>query len=283
MRRCCANGPACASGSKRTPKGVRMRRHITQAATDGTRRTRSGRALPRRRLAAALDSTADRALDLNELEREFITESREISDHEAKQARRTNRRLRGLLAGVGILLAAALAGYVRDHPARRRARRGDGPARPAAWRPIARRGGSRSFASARPSGGRDRRLAADSQLPAVRAPALACCDRDHARWRRRPPTNRRQSGREDARRGWNRCRRASVFDAETYEQIGEPVEVPAGPGPDGGHRPGVQPRWGNARVRDELRRDDEGYLRVIDVKTREMAAEARRCPGCGVY
>ena len=92
-------------------EGRRMRRHITQAATEWDAAGRDQGELYRgARLAAALDWTADHAFDLNELEREFITESREISEQEAKRARRTNRRLRGLLAGVGILLAAALAG-----------------------------------------------------------------------------------------------------------------------------------------------------------------------------
>ncbi|MDQ2965655.1 MAG: WD40 repeat domain-containing protein, partial [Chloroflexota bacterium] len=64
------------------------------------------------RLAAALDWTADHALDVNELEREFVTESREASEKETKRVRRTNRRLRGLLGGVAVLLAAAVAGGI---------------------------------------------------------------------------------------------------------------------------------------------------------------------------
>ena len=64
-------------------------------------------------LAAALDWTADHALDVNELERAFVTESREASEKETKKrVRRTNRRLRGLLAGVVVLLAAAVTGGI---------------------------------------------------------------------------------------------------------------------------------------------------------------------------
>ncbi len=92
-------------------EGRRLRRHITQAASEWDAAGRDRGELYRgARLAAALDWTADHALDVNELEREFVTESREASEQEAKRARRTNRRLRVLLAGVAVLLAAAVAG-----------------------------------------------------------------------------------------------------------------------------------------------------------------------------
>ena len=94
-------------------EGRRLRRHITQAATewDATGRDR-GELYRGARLAAALDWTADHALDVNELEREFVTESREASEKETKRVRRTNRRLRGLLVGVAVLLVAAVAGGI---------------------------------------------------------------------------------------------------------------------------------------------------------------------------
>jgi class 3 adenylate cyclase len=60
------------------------------------------------RLASALDWTTDHTLELNELEREFLSASREASEHEAQRQRRTNRRLRGLLVGVAIFLVLAL-------------------------------------------------------------------------------------------------------------------------------------------------------------------------------
>jgi WD40 repeat protein len=92
-------------------EGRRLRRHITQAATDWDGAGRDQGELYRgARLAAALDWSADHASELNELEREFITESREASERETKRTRRTNRRLRALLAGVAVLLAAAVAG-----------------------------------------------------------------------------------------------------------------------------------------------------------------------------
>ena len=91
--------------------GRRLRGQITVAANEWHTAGRDQSELYRgARLAAALDWSADHALELNELEREFVTESREVSEHEAKRARRTNQRLRGLLAGVAVLLAAAIAG-----------------------------------------------------------------------------------------------------------------------------------------------------------------------------
>ena len=94
-------------------EGRRLRRHITRAATEWDAAGRDqGELFRGARLAAALDWTADHALDVNELEREFVTESREASEQEAKRARRTNRRLRALLGGVALLLVAAVAGGI---------------------------------------------------------------------------------------------------------------------------------------------------------------------------
>jgi WD40 repeat protein len=94
-------------------EGRRLRRHITQAASEWDADGRDQGELYRgARLAAALDWSTDHAFELNELEREFVTESREASQQEVKQARRTNRRLRALLAGVAVLLAAAVAGGI---------------------------------------------------------------------------------------------------------------------------------------------------------------------------
>jgi WD40 repeat protein len=62
------------------------------------------------RLHAALDWEADNPSELNALEREFVTRSRDASKYEATRARRTNRRLRGLLTAVAVLLVAAVAG-----------------------------------------------------------------------------------------------------------------------------------------------------------------------------
>ena len=50
--------------------------------------------------------------DLNELERDFLDDSRADAEHEAEHQRRANRRLRALLAGVAGLLALALVAGV---------------------------------------------------------------------------------------------------------------------------------------------------------------------------
>jgi WD40 repeat protein/tRNA A-37 threonylcarbamoyl transferase component Bud32 len=94
-------------------QGRRLRRHITQAATEWDTAGRDQGELYRgARLAAALDWSTDHTLELNELERAFVSESREVSETENKRVRRTNRRLRGLLAGVAVLLVAAVIGGV---------------------------------------------------------------------------------------------------------------------------------------------------------------------------
>jgi WD40 repeat protein/tRNA A-37 threonylcarbamoyl transferase component Bud32 len=94
-------------------EGRRLRRHITEAATEWDAAGRDQGELYRgARLAAALDWTADHVLDLNDLEREFLTAGREVSEHETKRARRTNQRLRALLVGVAVLLAVAVAGGI---------------------------------------------------------------------------------------------------------------------------------------------------------------------------
>ena len=94
-------------------EGRRLRRHITGAATSGRSRARRGELFARGdRLAAALDWTADHALDVDELEREFVSQSHEASGAGTERVRRTNQRLRSLLAGVGVLLVAAVASRV---------------------------------------------------------------------------------------------------------------------------------------------------------------------------
>ena len=62
------------------------------------------------RLAAALDWAAEHDVELNELERSFLAESQGASEAESRRIRRTNRRLRLLLAGAVVFLAAAVAG-----------------------------------------------------------------------------------------------------------------------------------------------------------------------------
>ena len=95
-------------------EGRRLHQHLIHAARGmADLRPRSGRALPRRPacLGARLGDPSHEP-ELNELEREFLEESRAASEREAERQRRTNRRLRTLLAGVGVLLAAALVAGV---------------------------------------------------------------------------------------------------------------------------------------------------------------------------
>ena len=75
------------------------------------------------RLAAALEWAAEHHPELNELEREFLDEGRAASDREAERQRRANRRLRTLLAGVGVLLTAAVIAGVFAISERQDARR----------------------------------------------------------------------------------------------------------------------------------------------------------------
>ena len=62
------------------------------------------------RLAGALDWAGDHEAELNELESAFVTESQAAADAESLRIRRTNRRLRLLLAGAVVFLVAAVAG-----------------------------------------------------------------------------------------------------------------------------------------------------------------------------
>ena len=94
-------------------EGRRLRGHITRAAAEWDASGRDPGELYRgARLAAALDWRADHAVELNDVERLFVTASRDASEQEARESRRTNQRLRVLLIGVAILLAASLAGAV---------------------------------------------------------------------------------------------------------------------------------------------------------------------------
>ena len=196
-------------------EGRRLRRHITQAASEWDAAGRDRGELYRgARLAAALDWTADHALDVNELEREFVTESREASEQEAKRARRTNRRLRVLLAGVAVLLAAAVAGGMLAVNQR-------GEARDAETAQLAQRLGAqallveddldRSLLLARQAVAIDGSPQTRSYLLAS-PPALAESGRDHARPNRVPPRDRGQPRRQDAR-GWQLA--ATDFSSST--------------------------------------------------------------------
>jgi WD40 repeat protein/DNA-binding SARP family transcriptional activator len=94
--------------------GRRVHQHLINAARDWQAGGRDRSELYRgARLATTLDWHAGHARELNELERTFLHESRVEADQEHEYQRRTNRRLRALLAGVAALLAiAVVAGVV---------------------------------------------------------------------------------------------------------------------------------------------------------------------------
>jgi WD40 repeat protein/class 3 adenylate cyclase len=90
-------------------QGHQLRQHLTHAAQQWEETGREASEVYRgARLSAALDWAATRGPDLNEQERDFLSESRQASDREAERQRRTNRRLRGLLVGTAVFLVVAL-------------------------------------------------------------------------------------------------------------------------------------------------------------------------------
>lgn len=91
-------------------EGRRLRQHLIVSSREWVERGKDPGELYRgARLSAALDYTTDHTLELNELEREFVTTSRSQSQRELIRQRRQNRRLRSLLGGVAVLLILALA------------------------------------------------------------------------------------------------------------------------------------------------------------------------------
>ena len=90
-------------------EGRRLHQHLIHAAAEWQASGRDPAELYRgARLASALEWASSHDREPNELERAFLEESRAASEREAERQRRTNRRLRALLAGVGVLLAAAV-------------------------------------------------------------------------------------------------------------------------------------------------------------------------------
>lgn len=90
-------------------EGLRLHAHLTQAAHAWDEEGRDQGELYRgARLASALDWTTGHSLEINELERAFVTESRAASERETQRQRRQNRRLRGLLVGAVVLMVVAL-------------------------------------------------------------------------------------------------------------------------------------------------------------------------------
>jgi WD40 repeat protein/class 3 adenylate cyclase/tRNA A-37 threonylcarbamoyl transferase component Bud32 len=254
-------------------EGRRLRVHVTRAATEWDAAGRDQSELYRgARLAAALDWTADHALDLNKLEREFVAESREASEKETTRVRRTNRRLRGLLAVIAILLAAAAAGGIFALVQR-------GEARDAETAQLAQRLGAQAL------------VEEDLDLSLLLArQAVAIDDSPQTRGYlltnllRVPAVIGIMHGQSDVVRGIAVSpdgRTLAVADAEvglllfdtrTFERIGEPVEAPD---PSEPVEPGTSQVEAVAYSPDgeRLAFGGGGGISVIDARTREPLAE----------
>jgi WD40 repeat protein/DNA-binding SARP family transcriptional activator len=90
-------------------EGRKLHRHVTESSHTWDEGGRDPADLYRgARSTAAWEWAEPHEVELNNLEREFLRASRAVSEGEAVRARRTNRRLRGLLAGVAVLLVASL-------------------------------------------------------------------------------------------------------------------------------------------------------------------------------
>jgi dipeptidyl aminopeptidase/acylaminoacyl peptidase len=93
--------------------GRRLRHHLINASREWQAGGRdSGELYRGARLATTLDWSAGHAGELNELERTFLHHSHAGAEQEHEHQRRTNRRLRSLLAGMAALLAVALVAGV---------------------------------------------------------------------------------------------------------------------------------------------------------------------------
>jgi WD40 repeat protein/class 3 adenylate cyclase len=111
-------------------QGRQLRHQLTLAAAQWSEGGREPSELYRgARLSATLDWSAAHPQDLNELEREFLADSRQASEREAERQRRSNRRLRALLIGaVALFVVALVAGgvaLVQRGSARRAAERAE--------------------------------------------------------------------------------------------------------------------------------------------------------------
>ena len=180
---------AARAGSSEDAEGRRLHHHLAdRRARMGRRRARSGRALPRR--APGLDARLERRARAPSSTRSSAPSWRPAAPQrtEARRARRTNRRLRTLLAGVAALLVlAAVAGALfldQRGQARGEARTAAGAA---PRRPGAGRGRPRPLAAAGAPGRGARGLAADAQQPARRAHAQP--GRHRRRAQRRQPAD----------------------------------------------------------------------------------------------
>jgi WD40 repeat protein len=253
-------------------EGRRLRRHLTETATGWAAQGRDQGELYRgSRLAAALEWTADHALDLNELEREFVTESREAAEQETRRSRRTNRRLRALVAGIAVLLAVALAGGIFALIQR-------GDARDSETAQLAQRLGAQALVEE--DLGRSLLLAlqavAIDDSPQTRSYLFADLQRA-------PAVTGVMHGEGEILRAIavspdgrtvvvaNFDAGLLFFDARTYERIGEPVP---GPSATDGSKTGVE-TVAYSPDGETVAFGGDDFIRLIDARTREQLAAAR--------
>ena len=192
-------------------EGRRLHAHLIEAARVWDAGGRDPADLYRGgRLAAAADWADVNSERLNAVETEFVAESRAAGRQEVERARRSVRRLRGLAAGVAVLLVLARRGRSRGaRPARSGARAGHTRGGRAAGRPGARAGPARPVAAARAPGPCAAAVDAERRQPASDAAPQPGSDQDPPRRRRQPDGARHRSRRTDAR-GRRRPRDAAL-------------------------------------------------------------------------
>jgi WD40 repeat protein len=260
-------------------EGRRLHQHLINAAAEWQRSGREPAELYRgARLASALDWAASHDPELNELERGFLDESRAASEREAERQRRTNRRLRTLLAGVGVLLAAALAGGIFALIQR-------GEARDAETAQLAQRLGAqalveedldRSLLLARQAVAIDDSPQTRSYLLSdlLRAPAVTGVmhgESDLLRAIAVSPDGRTLAVAEAPAASRDSDVGLLFFDARTYQRIGEPLPVRGGVESVAYSPDGQTVAFGGGLTTGRRR---GGYIRLIDAGTRERLASA---------
>jgi WD40 repeat protein/class 3 adenylate cyclase len=100
-------------------EGRLIHRRLTEAGQEWNATARDPALLYRgTRLAGASEWAGAHDSDLNELEREFLRASRDAELHELETTRRRNRRLRILLAGAGVAIAAGILAFDQRNAAR---------------------------------------------------------------------------------------------------------------------------------------------------------------------
>jgi len=253
-------------------EGRHVRRHLTDAATQWRSGGRDPGDLYRgARLAATLDWARQHGAELNELERAYLADSQAAGERDTRRVRRTNRRLRVLLAGVAVLLAAALAGGLVALVQRGRARNAETSA-------LAGRLGAqalidepleRSVLLARQA------VALDDSLQ-TRSSLLGALLRSPAALRVIPGNGNRLLRTAMSPDGSvlavsDNTRSVLLIDARTFERAAPPLELPGQPW-------GLQFSPDGRKLAVAYNDPKAGNLQLFDVRTREPGPR-RRMPG----